>query len=249
MLPPSHSPQPGISSNTASPGTQAGRAELFRKVFKRLRLASPVPSFQVDFYPFTGVRHSIHLNDNGVQVRLSDILKGAPPLLFEAVAEILICRVYGHASSREAQDYYRVFMSTPQIERRAERMRRERGTKKLAPPRGEVYNLQPLFRSLNRRYFSGRLRGVKIGWSLRQSRSVLGHFDPAHRVIVINRKLDHAQVPPFALEFLIYHEMLHLKFPPLRRSGRRVFHSYEFREAEMKFPRFAEARKKLHLLC
>ncbi len=140
-------------------------------------------------------------------------------------------------------------MSSPRIERRAERMRRERGTKKLAPPRGEVHNLQPLFRRLNRRYFSGRLRGVKIGWSLRRSRSVLGHFDPAHRVIIINRKLDHPQVPPFALEFLIYHEMLHLKFPPLRRSGRRVFHSCEFREAETKFPCFTEARKKLRFLC
>jgi len=249
MLPPSHSPQPGIPSKTASPGSQAARAELFRKVFKLVRPGAPVPSFQVDFYPFTGVRHIIHLNDNGVQVRLSDILKGAPPLVFEALAEILICRVYGHASSREAQDYYRVFMSSPRIERRAERMRRERGTKKMVSPGGEVHNLQTMFRRLNRRYFSGRLRRVKIGWSLRRSRSVLGHFDPAHRVIVINRKLDHAQVPPFALEFLIYHEMLHLKFPPLRRSGRRVFHSCDFREAETKFPRFAEARKKLRFLC
>ena len=205
--------------------------------------------FQVDFYPFTGVRHSIRLNDNRVQVRLSDILKGAPLLIFEAVAEILICRVCGHTGSREAHDCYRVFMSTPRIERRAERMRRERGTKKLAPPRGEIYNLQPLFRRLNRRYFSGRLRGVKIGWSLRRSRSVLGHFDPAHRVIVINRRLDHMQVPCFALEFLIYHEMLHVKFPPFRRFSRRVFHSREFREAEMRFPRFAEARKKLHPFC
>ena len=39
--------------------------------------------------------------------------------------------------------------------------------------------------------------------------------------------------------------------PPvrIRRSGRRVFHSCEFREAETKFPCFTEARKKLRFLC
>ena len=249
MLSPSHSPKPGIRSKPDSPGSQAGGAELFRKVFKRLGLAGPVPSFQVDFYPFTGVRHSIHLNDNRVRVRMSDVLQGAPPLVLEALAEILISRVYGRTNSREAQDYYRSFISTPRVERQVERLKRERGRKKMAPPRGQVYNLQTVFCRLNRRYFSGRLRGVKIGWSLRKSRSVLGHFDPAHRAIVISRALDHPRTPRFVLEFLIYHEMLHLKFPPLRRARRRVFHSREFRQAEKRFPRSTEARKELHLVC
>ena len=248
MLPPSHSTPPKIPSKPNTFKSQPDQEKLFQKVFRRLRLATPVPSFQVEFYPFTGVRHNIHLNENKIRVRLSDILKGAPPLVFEALAEILICRVYGCVSSREAQDYYRVFMQTPRIERQAHQMRRERGTKKMAPPNGEAHDLQVLFTHLNKQYFSGSLRGVKIGWSLRRSQNILGHYDRAHRVIIINRKLDSTQVPRFALEFIVYHEMLHLKFPPLHGSRRRIYHSHEFRKAEEKFPRFDEARKKLHLL-
>ena len=75
MLPPSHSPQPGIPSKTASPGSQAGRAELFRKVFKLVRPGAPVPSFQVDFYPFTGVRLGpLHLERLRRARRLQDQL-------------------------------------------------------------------------------------------------------------------------------------------------------------------------------
>ena len=188
MLPPSHSPQPGIPSKTASAGSQAGRAELFRKVFKLVRPGAPVPSFQVDFYPFTGVRHIIHLNDNGVQVRLSDILKGAPPLVFEALAEILICRVYGHASSREVHDLQTMFRSLRIITAsscparvivinraasRTDARGRERGTKKMVSPRGEVHNLQTMFRSLNRRYLGGQRGGIARSKKLSSARKKL----------------------------------------------------------------------------
>ena len=224
-------------------------AELFQRTFHRLRLPGPVHMFEVEYYPFTGIRHTIRLRRDRGLVRISDILKGATPIVLDALSEMLICGLYGRRTSEEARVCYKEFISSPRVQRRAQRARRSRGTKNIASPRGYAYDLQTIFRRVNHRFFSNRISGVKIGWSIRRSRQVLGHFDPAHRVIVITRALDHPGTPLFVLEYLVYHEMLHSKFPPQQGSGRRLFHSHQFRQEEMKFPRFAEARSTLSLLC
>src|ERR1035438_8620037 len=37
---------------------------------------------------------------------------------------------------------------------------------------------------------------------------MLGHFDPSHNAIVISRIFDQPAVPPLALEYVVFHEML-----------------------------------------
>jgi gamma-glutamylcyclotransferase (GGCT)/AIG2-like uncharacterized protein YtfP len=44
------------------------------------------------------------------------------------------------------------------------------------------------------------------------------------------------------MEYIVYHEMLHLKHPVKMRGGRRSVHGREFREDENAFPRIDEAR-------
>jgi hypothetical protein len=44
---------------------------------------------------------------------------------------------------------------------------------------------------------------------------------------------------------LVFHEMLHMRFPVERNGHRRVVHSREFRKAEREFPKYEEARKSL----
>jgi hypothetical protein len=60
---------------------------------------------------------------------------------------------------------------------------------------------------------------------------------------VISRALDHPDIPQFVLEYVLYHEMLHVKHPPGRRQGRTVYHSSAFREDEKQFERFTDATK------
>jgi predicted metal-dependent hydrolase len=74
---------------------------------------------------------------------------------------------------------------------------------------------------------------------------MLGHFDPSHNAIVISRVFDQPGVPLLALEYVLFHEMLHLRFPVNHAGARRRVHSREFREAEKKFPRFQEAKEML----
>ena len=87
-----------------------------------------------------------------------------------------------------------------------------------------------------------------MGWSRGVSRGMLGHFDPAHNAIVISRIFDRPAVPPLALDYVMFHEMLHLRHPVDHSGARRRVHTREFREAEKKFPQLREAKETLKKL-
>jgi predicted metal-dependent hydrolase len=81
-----------------------------------------------------------------------------------------------------------------------------------------------------------------MSWSGERARHLLGHYDPAHNAIIISKVFDQARVPRLSMEYIVYHEMLHLKHPVKMRGGRRSVHGREFREDENAFPRIDEAR-------
>jgi hypothetical protein len=110
---------------------------------------------------------------------------------------------------------------------------------------GEVHHLDALIvaerarldRELPAAVGWGRWSGVAPQRSLRLGSCAAG--DPP--VIRIHPVLDHEQVPAWFVGFVLYHELLHLRFPPLAEAGRRVIHPRSFRQAERRHPRYAEA--------
>ena len=218
--------------------------ELFERVLQRLR-TSATPSLGVEFRPFAGLRSTICLRKGHLEVRISDVLQDAPQLVLEALAEILLCKVYRRRASREARECYLAYVLSPGMRRRIDQARRERGTKRLLPARGRWHNLEEIFQRLNEDLFRGELSVPRLGWSLRNSRTILGHYDAGHGMIVINRALDSPTAPAYLVEYLVFHEMLHMRFPVERDGHRRVVHSLEFRKAEKEFPRYQQARKSL----
>ena len=220
-------------------------AGLFQRVFQRLRLGAVIPDLRVRYHPFAGLRSTISLRNDRLEVRLSDVLQDAPLLVLEALAEILLCKVYRRRASREARECYLAYVLRPGVRQRIDQTRRQRGSKRLLHPRGSWHNLEEIFQRLNQQFFKGELSLTRLGWSLQKSRSTLGHYDAGHGMIIINRALDSAQAPPHLVEYLVFHEMLHMRFPVERNGHRRVVHSREFRKAERAFPQFEEARKSL----
>jgi len=118
-----------------------------------------------------------------------------------------------------------------------------RGRKRIETPLGQVYNLENIFDELNTRFFYGLLARPELTWSQDHARNSLGHYDPAHNAIVVSRIFDQARVPRYALEYIVYHEMLHLKHPVKLRGSRRCVHSPEFQAEEKLFPRLQEAKQ------
>ena len=59
-----------------------------------------------------------------------------------------------------------------------------------------------------------------LGWSRRPSRVMLGHYDPSHNAIILSSLLDRPGVPRLCVEYILFHEMLHLRFPVEHRGWR-----------------------------
>ncbi len=77
---------------------------------------------------------------------------------------------------------------------------------------------------------------------------MLGHYDAAHNTIVVSRVFDRPDTPRCAIEYLLYHEMLHLKHPVRVKAGRRCVHSREFQAEERLFPDLDAAKAYLKRL-
>ena len=223
--------------------------EVFRRVFSRLRIKSPVVSMGARFHPFAGLRSTISVSNGTVKARVSDVLAEASPLVLEALAEILLARIFHRRPSREARECYLAYTFRPEIRRRIDAARRERSSKRLLPARGRHHDLEEIFHGLNHRFFHGQLPPSRLGWSHQNSRRILGHYDSGHGTIIVSRKLDSSAVPRYLVEYVVYHEMLHIRFPVERRGHRRVVHSREFREAETKFPQYELACRQIKHLC
>jgi hypothetical protein len=123
-----------------------------------------------------------------------------------------------------------------------------RGRKQIQTARGHVYDLQEIFEELNRRHFHGLLGQPLLTWSRNHARNSLAHFDPAHNTIMVSRVFDSPRVPRYAIEYILYHEMLHLKHPVKMRGSRRCVHGPAFQADEKLFPHLEEAKRFLKTL-
>jgi len=224
---------------------EAALEAVFHRVFRRFNLRQPPPAFRVEYRPFSSLRSTIRLRNHSAEIRVADLLAAAPSLVQEALAEILLAQLYRRRPSQEARACYLAYIYSPAVRHRVDALRRERGRKRLLPPRGRHYDLEEIFARLNAQYFEGKLEKARLGWSPHRSRSVLGHYDSAHGTITVSRWFDSPAVPRYLLEYLVFHEMLHIKFPVERDGHRRVVHSRAFREAERIFPHYEKARRRL----
>ncbi|MBZ5724148.1 MAG: M48 family peptidase [Acidobacteriia bacterium] len=222
--------------------------EIYARVFRELKPRTPVPELRVEFCRFANADSFIRLESGRLHVRISDLLAGAPAPVLEALAYILLGKLYAKTIPRMYAYRYRLFLNRRDVRRQAHLVRQIRGRKFLSGPAGEHHNLEEIFEGLNRRFFDGLLGRPQLGWSRGSSRSMLGHFDPSHNAIIISRIFDRPGTPLVALEYVMFHEMLHLRYPVDHTGSRRRVHTREFREAEKKFPQLREAKETLKRL-
>ena len=223
-------------------GSQQHLSALFTDAFRQLGGNRPVPEIEVRFYPYAGLHHTIRIRSGRVYVRLSDICRDASQSVQRAIAFMLVAKLLSKRVPEVHQRVYRDYACSPQVLRASDIARRRRGRKVVSSSRGRVYNLDKLFDRLNRHYFDGRLEKPTLTWSQRRTRRILGHHDSVHETIVISKTLDTRDVPEWFVEYILYHEMLHIKHPARLIDGRRYYHTNAFRTDERRFPRYEEAQ-------
>jgi Protein of unknown function DUF45 len=238
-----------LSTRRRNPTQVPGGEALLQRMFTRLGCDGRPPHFQVEYYPYSSLVLTIRRREELVFVRFSDLLKRAPLEVLEGAAALLLSRVYRRRAPRALVQQYLGYARSDRVRLRIDRMRSRRVRRVPTVAQGQHHDLSAMFERLNLKYFEGKLERPHIGWSTRSWRRQFGCYDPGPNQIVLNRRMDRRLIPQFVVEYVLYHEMLHVKHPTRRSGCTLVSHSAEFREEEKRFAHFWVARKFLDHLA
>jgi hypothetical protein len=197
----------------------------------------------LSFYPYAGLKSTIRIDKKKTLFRISDILEDAPAGVLCALLHILIARASRTPPPQKYQQIYVDYITKPAMEKKHAQVRRKRHRKQLNGPQGVYYNLEEVFTRVNRHYFNSELKQPELSWSPGRSRTLLGYHDGHLNLIVISRWLDRKTVPQEVVDFIMYHELLHIVIPTRCKNGRRMIHTPEFRRREQEFKEYEEAIK------
>ena len=217
---------------------------IFMAAHSELKPRTPLPTVTIEYFPFAGLNHTAQFRENHLKVRVSDLFVDAPRPVIHALALILLAKLYRRKLASEVHATYRGFILTADIQERARIARCSRGrTRSGRGPSGRYVDLDACFDRLNGRYFGGRLSKPRITWSERRSRRTLGRYDATRHCIYISRVFDTPGLPPFVVDYVMFHEMLHVKHQSCIRGCRILVHTPEFRADEKSFSDYQNARQ------
>jgi hypothetical protein len=215
--------------------------KLYEDAFRSLGTGMAIPEVHVSFHPYVGINHTIRVRSGKAFVRISDICQDMPLDAHRSLAHILVGKLLRKRIPRAVGKAYSDYVKTPEIREKAAENKKLRGRKIVSGSSGHSYDLDEIFDALNARYFRGSLAKPVLTWSARRTYRILGHHDATHDTIVVSRSLDAADVPRYVVEYILFHEMLHIHHPTEHRHGRRYNHTPAFRRDEARFQHYREA--------
>jgi len=198
---------------------------------------SRIAEFRVDFYNLAGL-YRCKVRRGGILLTASEAFIGAP----DEVIESLVCvafpvRVAIRDRCRATVTEYAASEEFGEVVLGLELT----AASPAAGAHGRHYDLEEIFGRVNAEYFGGRLDRPILTWNETITHRKLGHYQRSRDTVMVSITLDDPAVPPYVVDFVMYHELLHKQLGAKVVGGRRYVHTPEFRRAEKKFRRYREA--------
>src|ERR1700676_402040 len=150
----------------SSPAVRLGTPrEIFLRVFGELRPRTERPGVEIRFCRFANANSFIRWEPGCLEVRISDVLEGAPSAIIESLAYILISKLLRRPVPKQYAERYRRYLNRKSMRRSLHLVRQARGRKFLSGGKGSHYDLDEVFEDLNFRYFHGLMARPLLGWS------------------------------------------------------------------------------------
>jgi len=108
--------------------------------------------------------------------------------------------------------------------------------------RGNFHLLKNSFERVNHAYFEGKQLLPHLCWSSRATQRKLGHYNPVTDTIQISRALDSARTPAYALDYVMYHEIIHRLLGSQEKNGRQSHHNAAFHELARAYRDYQRAK-------
>jgi hypothetical protein len=217
--------------------------ELYKEAFRWYDRKRDVPPIHVSFYPYIGINHTVRLRAGEIYVRIAEICREMPLPCHKGLAFILMGKLLRKRIPAGAREVYSVYVKSAAVRELASENKRARGRKVVTTSKGHAYDLDEIFAEVNQDYFGGAIPKPVLTWSARKTYRILGHHDATHDHVAISRSLDSPSVPRYVVEYVVFHEMLHIAHPTKHVNGRRYNHTAAFKRDEKKFADYAEAER------
>jgi len=217
--------------------------ELYVEAFRWFAPRREIPAIHISFYPYIGINHTIRIRDGEIFVRIGEICREMPLSCHKGLAYILVGKLLRKKIPAGARAVYSAYIKSDAIREKASESKRARGRKVVTTSKGAVYDLDEIFASLNRQYFGDAISEPVLTWSANKTYRILGHHDATHDHIAISKSLDSRDVPRFVVEYVVFHEMLHIAHPTKHVNGRKYNHTPAFKRDEEKFAYFEKAER------
>ena len=186
---------------------------IFQEEYRALRPRAPMPPIHVRFRRFTSLNTTIRLREGKIFV------KPLRPARRRAGASSTPSRTSFSPSSIASPSAPRTTSATsasppaPPSRTRPNSSAQRAAASATPDPKAATTISKKSSTRLNTRFFGGLLGRPELTWSEHNAKRSLGHYDAAHNTIVVSRVFDRPSSPRYAIEYLLYHEMLHLKHP------------------------------------
>lgn len=109
--------------------------------------------------------------------------------------------------------------------------------------KGRHRDLTSVFDYVNSNYFGNKIHNPTLAWVAESPSHRLGFYFAPLNLLAVNAAFDTEHVPRYALEFVVYHELLHHLDAINAEPRRRVQHTKSFKEQERLFSSYADAER------
>src|ERR1019366_9411164 len=103
--------------------------EIFRRVHREIRPRTPIPAIEVEYKRFANANSQIRLESGRLTVTISDLLESAPSPVTEALAHILLGKLYRKPTAPQYLHRYRLYLNRKDMRREIGLAQKARGRK------------------------------------------------------------------------------------------------------------------------
>ena len=114
---------------------------------------------------------------------------------------------------------------------------------------GVHHDLAASFDRVNATYFNGNLSRPHLVWSHTFTLRKFGHYDRTRDTVMVSMSLDKKDVPEYATDLIMYHELLHKTLGVTWSKHRQAAHTPQLLKEEQRFHQYREAKAVLGRLA
>jgi hypothetical protein len=221
----------------------------YREAYKRLtgRFPISIHYISITFYPYSNLQARMWRENGTLHVKMTDVMADMPERFHKALALILVGRHEKKPYPKEEDQVFNKYAAMPEVQQ----VLRQRAVSRKRKPKtygvqGEKYNLEEVFNKVNRIYFKAKLKQPVLSWTRDCTRRRMGYVTGNPPRVYISKTLDRKSTPRYAIDFIMYHELLHIVMGSVKKGKRVYHHTREFREAEKKFKKYNKAARWLN---